>query len=399
MKLTYQSALKITKSGRYFDHASSLHLWVKSPTQKYWILRYMARGKRQDMSLGSINVVPLQEARKKALEAQIELSQGINPLEKKKANKKAIESKKAQVQFKDFALECVESKSHEWRSSKHHDQWLYTLKEFAFPVIGDKPIEQVNTEDILKILKPIWKTKTNTASRLRGRLEWIISSAIAREYFTQNNPAVWRGHLQTILSAPNKTAKTKHHPALQYKELPMLMLKLKSMEGISALALEFTILNASRTGEVIGGLRSEVDGSVWIIPAERMKGNREHRVPLCTRSIEILAIASMLDPNSPYLFSKNGKALSNMAMTMVLRRLKIGITVHGFRSTFRDWVSEETSTPSEVAEMALAHAISNKTESSYRRGDLLARRRELMNLWEGFCASAAIDNIIELKVA
>jgi len=399
MKLTHQFAVKVKTPGRYFDHASSMHLWVKSSKQKYWILRYMSSGKRQDMSLGSINVVPLQEARKKALDAQIELSKGINPLAKKKATKEAIENKKAPVLFSDFALECIKAKSHEWRSTKHHDQWLYTIKEFAFPVIGQMPIEQINTEHILKILSPIWVSKTHTASRLRGRLEWIFSSAVARKYISGNNPAMWRGHLQTILSAPNKIAKVKHHRALPFNLVPALFKKLRDIESISALALEFTILNASRTGEVIGGLRSEVIENIWTIPAERMKGNREHRVPLCARSVEILNITKMLDPNSQYLFSNNGKALSNMAMTMALRKLTTEATVHGFRSTFRDWVAEETSTPSEVAEMALAHAISNKTESSYRRGDLLPRRRELMNLWEDFCSTGTADNIIQLKVA
>jgi integrase len=399
MKLTHQFAVKVKTPGRYFDHASSMHLWVKSPKQRYWILRYMSGGKRQDMSLGSINVVPLQEARKMALEAQIELSKGINPLSKKKATKLKVESHKTEILFKDFALEVIESKSHEWRNKKHHDQWIYTLKEFAFPVIGDLPIGQVSTEHILKILNPIWINKTHTASRLRGRLEWIFSSAIARKYFCGNNPAVWRGLLQTMLPAPNKIAKPKHHKALPYREMNALLHKLHEMEGISALALEFTILNASRTGEVIGGLRCEIDGETWVIPANRMKGNREHRIPLSPRSIEILTIAKILDPESLYLFSRDGKPLSNMAMTMVLRRLNIEVTVHGFRSTFRDWVSEETDTNTEVAEMALAHSIRNKVELAYRRGDLLERRRVLMNHWAYYCNSPSSSNVHQLYAA
>ena len=399
MKLTHQFAIKTKTPGRYFDNASSMHLWVKSPTQKYWILRYMVKGKRQDMSLGSINVVPLQEARKKALDAQIELSQGMNPLSKKKGARLEQESQKPQILFRDYALECIEAKSHEWRNTKHHDQWIYTLKEYAFPVIGDLPIEEIGTEHILRILNPIWVSKTHTASRLRGRLEWIFSSAIVRKLYSGNNPAVWRGYLQTIFPAPNKIAKATHHSALQYSQVPALLLKLRSMESISALALEFTILNASRTGEVIGGLKKEIDGETWLIPSNRMKGNREHRVPLCSRSIEILAIANMLDPNSAYLFSRNGKPLSNMAMTMVLRRLNIGVTVHGFRSTFRDWVSEETTTPSEVAEMALAHSIRNKVELAYRRGDLLERRRVLMNDWAYYCNSVYSTNVHQLYAA
>jgi integrase len=227
----------------------------------------------------------------------------------------------------------------------------------------------------------------------------ILASATTRNLRTGTNPALWRGHLQTILPAPNKVKKVKHHKALPYRQIPSLISKLAGMPTVGALALEFTILNASRTGEVIGGLRSEVHGDVWVIPANRMKAKKEHRVPLSARSLEILATARVMDANSEYLFSNNGKCLSNMAMPMALRRAGMDATVHGFRSSFRDWVSEETNHPSEVAEMALAHALSNKVEAAYRRKDLLEKRRLLLNAWYEYCSKPTSNNVLELKIA
>jgi integrase len=279
------------------------------------------------------------------------------------------------------------------------NQWVKTLDTYAYPVIGSKPLDEIDTDDILKILTPIWVDKTETASRLRGRIEWILAAATTRKLRTGMNPALWRGHLQTILPAPGKIMDVEHHRALPYRALPEFMTKLREIDNVSALALEFTILNASRTGEVIGGLRSELDGEVWTIPANRMKARKEHRVPLCTRSMELLAIARAMDEDSLYLFSRNGKPLSNMAMGMMLRRMKVDVTVHGFRSTFRDWASEETLHSPEVAEMALAHAIRNKVESAYRRGDLLERRRLLMEDWANYCFSEFTSNVFELKSA
>jgi integrase len=251
----------------------------------------------------------------------------------------------------------------------------------------------------MRILTPIWKNKTETASRLRGRLEWILAAATTRKLREGLNPALWRGHLQTILPAPNKMTGIRHHAALPYRALPEFIGRLRQIDSMAALALEFTILNASRTGEVLGGLKAEIVDGIWIIPAKRMKAKKEHRIPLTERSMEIVGIASIMDENSPYLFSRNGKPLSNMAMPMLLRRLNSKITVHGFRSTFRDWVSEETTHSPEVAEMALAHAIRNKVEAAYRRKDLLDRRRILMQEWLAYCNSLVSKNIIDLKVA
>jgi integrase len=255
-------------------------------------------------------------------------------------------------------------------------------------------IDEIDTDDVLKILNPLWHTKTETASRLRGRLEWIFASAITRKLRSGLNPATWRGHLETILSKPSRIYKVQHHPALQYVDIPIFMASLRESDGVSPLALEFVILNANRSGEVLNGLRSEItEGNIWVIPAGRMKAGKEHRIPLGVRSLELLEIARSLDPDSPYLFSIEGKPLSNMAMPMLLRRKSLTITVHGFRSTFRDWVAEKTLHSSEIAEKALAHTIKNQVEAAYRRGDLLEHRRRLMKDWEDYCCTGSWGNV------
>ena len=400
IKLDYQTVKNIKTPGRYTDAlVKGLHLWVKPNLNKYWIFRYTHMGKQQNISLGAFPTLTIAEARIKAQQARDELNEGKNPLAAKtaaKAQRNAQEAKK--ILFKDFAASCIQTKRSEWSNQKHGDQWVFTLEEYAYPIIGNKALDEITMEDILEILEPIWTTKTETASRLRGRLEWILASATTRKLRTGINPALWRGFLQTILPAPNKIKKVEHHKALPYRQVAALIADLREMATIAALALEFTILNASRTGEVIGGLQSELHDDVWIIPGSRMKAKKEHRVPLCKRSLEILEIARVMDPNSKYLFSKNGKKLSNMAMSMTVRRAKVDATVHGFRSTFRDWVSEETTHSSEVAEMALAHTITNTVERSYRRKDLLEKRRLLLNDWEDYC-NKVHENVIELKAA
>lgn len=391
---------KTSKPGRYFDGGSGLHLLIKNETKKYWIYRYMRSGKRQDMSLGVFPWVSLAEARKKAIEASFDLARGINPIEARLALKAAaLRESKSQIKFREFAKNCIEIKSHEWRNSKHEDQWTYTIEEFVNPIIGDKPLNKITTEDILRILQPIWVSKNPTASRLRGRLEWILASATTRKLREGVNPAQWKSHLDTILPRVNRSGNTEHFKALHFSQIPSFISELKEREGIAALALEFTILNCARTGEVIGASRGEVVDGVWTIPGSRMKAGKEHRVPLTDRSKELLEIAMHLDPNSNYLFSINGKPLSNMAMYSVLKRMKYDATVHGFRSSFRDWVAETTDHPSEVAEKALAHQISNQSEAAYRRGDLLTKRLALMSHWADYCGQGSNTNILAFKAA
>ena len=401
IKLDYQTVKNLKAPGRYTDAlVKGLHIWVKPNGTKYAIFRYNFNNKQHNISLGSFPSLSISEARIKAQLYRDQIDRGINPMDIKNDAKRHSEKVQAKkITFREFAAECIKTKRAEWTNQKHGDQWEYTLEEFAYPIIGDKHLDEITMEDVLEILTPIWTTKTETASRLRGRLEWVLAAATTRKLRHGINPAQWKNFLQTILPAPNKVKKVVHHKALPYRQVPELIANLREMTTMASLALEFTILNASRTGEVIDGLRTEVMGDIWTIPASRMKARKEHRVPLCQRSLDILAIAKAMDGESKYLFSVKGKKLTNMAMPMMLRRAKVDATVHGFRSSFRDWVSEETNHPSEVAEMALAHTITNTVERAYRRKDLLEKRRALLLDWESYCSIPTQNNVHELKVA
>jgi integrase len=387
--------------GRYTDSATlGLNLQIKMGGGKYWTFRYLYQGKRYDLSLGTYPTISLKEVRVRATNARYMLNQGQRPEAVWKPKPVIHETAKNETSpiFSEFAKICIDSKKAEWRNEKHGAQWYATIKQYAEPVIGNKHLDEIETDDILSILNPIWHTKTVTASRLRGRIEWILAAATTKKLRSGLNPATWRGHLETILPKPNKIKNEQHHKALPYAELPAFISKLKEMDGIAALSLEFLILNANRTNEVIGGLRTElISNDIWLIPKDRMKAHREHRVPLGKRSLELLTIARSLDPNSEYLFSSKGNPLSSMAMSMLLRRMNYDITVHGFRSCFRDWVAEETMHSPEAAEKALAHTITNKVESAYRRGDLIEHRKRLMADWESFCLTGAWGNVVEFK--
>jgi integrase len=363
-----------------------LHLWVRPDGKKYWVYRFTHNGTRIDMSLGNFPDISLSEVRITHQRLRGLLLSGVNPADEKRLKREEKSKEKKTIKFSKFALDYIERMSPRWTNSAHEAQWISTVKNYVNPVIGELTLEEITTEDVLEILTPIWATKNETAIRLRGRLERIISASITSGLRTKSNPAIWRGHLENLLPAIRRTHE--HFEALDYKELPSMMAKLHGVECASSLALQFTILNASRSGEVLYAKRSEVSGNVWTIPAERMKARNEHQVPLGLRAIELIEKARLLDSESEYLFSKKGKHLSNMAMLMKVRRIKKGLTVHGFRSTFRDWVSEETEHSPEVAEMALAHTIANKVEAAYRRGKLLERRRILLADWERYCLSA-----------
>jgi integrase len=275
-----------------------------------------------------------------------------------------------------------------WRNAKHAAQWSSTIKTYAEPVIGALPVQGIDTTLVIKIIEPLWSKKSETASRLRGRIEAVLDWATVRGYRQGDNPARWRGHLDKLLPARTKVSKVKHHAALPYRELPKFMAALRGQDGMSARALEFLILTAARTGEVIGALPAEIKDRVWTVPAGRMKGSREHRVPLAAPA---LAVAEKHNQrNGAFLFpgAKDDKPLSNMAMLALLERMgRSDLTAHGFRSTFRDWAAECTNYPNEVVEMALAHTINSKVEAAYRRGDLFEKRKSLMSEWAEFCAS------------
>jgi len=394
MQMTDISLKRLKKVGRHTDgQTRGLHLWVKPSMQMYWIFRYTFQGKREGLSLGAYPEISLKNARQRAIEARNKVNQGISPADEKKANLAPLRNARS-PKFSEFALSYIETMRPQWRNEKHGDQWVSTIKTYAFPTLGNMRLDEIETAHIQCVLIPIWLKIPETASRVRARIEKILSAAITHKFRLSSNPAVWKGHLENLF--PMNQNSTKHHEALPYEELTDFMKTLSETEGVAALALQFTILNASRTGEVLKGLRSEVKGDIWTIPASRMKAKKEHQVPLCSRSLELLEIAQSLNPESEYLFSNKGKPLSNMSMLMIARRLKAGLTVHGFRSTFRDWVSEETEHSPEVAEMALAHTIGNKVEAAYRRGKLLERRRRLMKDWETYCLTGSWGNIVQL---
>ncbi len=398
----FQTLKNQNKPGRYTDPLTrGLHLWIKGPQKKYWIFRYTRLGKRHNISLGAFPKLGIKEARKRALRIANKLLDGEDPRKKAEMNKKSSESANAPL-FEKFAEEWIETNEAGWTNKKHAHQWRYTLRDFAYPIIGNLPLNLIDEHHVLNILQPIWLTKTETASRLRGRLERIFTAAKVKKLRDGNNPATWRGYLDAVLPSP-KTVKRqngeRHHKALPYRQIPEFMSKLREQEGLAALALEFLILNANRTSEVLLAKWDEITGDLWVIPSARMKAKKEHRIPLTRRSIEVLQMSKNYSEGNQYIFSKRDRPLSNMSMTAVLRRMGVNVTVHGFRSTFRDWVAEETEHSHEVAEMALAHTITNRVEAAYRRGELLKRRRILMMDWQDYCESTPAENLVILRAA
>jgi integrase len=379
----------LNKPQRYsISDTRGLHLWVRPDLLKFWIFRFTFNGVRKDASLGSFPAVTLVEARTKALKMKGMVLNGTNPIEvKKKLTQQSALNSAPKVTFKKYALDYIKTFSPQWTNPKHASQWINTMTTYAFPVIGSMSMEDVTTNHIIQILSPIWSSKHETASRVRGRISKILSASITSGHRTKANPALWAGHLEHLL--PNIRKSQRHHPALPYADLPALMKELALNECISSLALQFTILNAVRTGEAIYAKRTEISNDVWSIPAERMKSRRPHQVPLCSRSLELIKKAASMDPESEFIFSNNKECLSSMAMLMLLRGYRAGMTVHGFRSSMRDFIAEETTHSPEVAEMTLAHTIANRVEAAYRRGNLMDRRRALLEDWQDFCLGTA----------
>ncbi|MDN4016191.1 tyrosine-type recombinase/integrase [Zwartia panacis] len=385
--LTHTHLSRSLQAGRYFDTTPHLHLLVKANGAKYWVYRFVDHGKRRDLGLGRYPQTTIAEARTKANDFNLRLSRG-EPL-------RIVEPSPPQaIIFRDFAQQYIEIHQAEWRNEKHTSQWLNTLEAYAYPVIGDLPLSQINTEHILTILQPIWLTKTETARRLRGRIERILAASTTRQLRSGVNPAAWRGHLDTLLPRPSRIQRVVHHAAAHYRHMHSIILAIREKVCVSAFALEFLILTAARTREVLGAKWSEIQGDVWVIPANRMKAYREHRVPLSQRCLEVLSMAKYHLGESEYIFHNDGRQLSNMAMSNLLKGIDRHCTVHGFRSTFRDWVAEETSFSGELAEMALAHTIRNQVEAAYRRGDLLQRRRVLMEDWSSFLSNVPAEVVV-----
>ena len=380
---------RITKPGRYaVGFISGLLLVVKDSGAKSWILRTVIGKKRRNIGLGGYPEISLAKARERAREAKELIEQGVDPIEQRKARRLAfLNSQNGRMTFSEAARRCHEKKVAEFKNTKHAKQWIASIKRYAYPIIGRMAIEDIEMTHILKILEPIWQDKTETATRLRQRLEQVLNWATISGYRKGDNPARWKGHLEAILPLPNKIKKVKHMPALSWKEINPFMTELRKRREITARCLEFLILTACRSGECRLATWNEIDleNKIWTISGDRMKAGKPHRVPLTDDMLKLLLNLPRLE-DSLYIFpAPRGGALSDMALSMLCRRMEVEAVPHGFRSTFRDWAAESTNYPREVAEQALAHTISNAVEAAYRRGDLFNKRVKLMEAWAAHC--------------
>lgn len=374
------------KDPGYYADGGNLYLKVGQTGSKSWIFRFTKEGRTRDAGLGPYPTVTLLRARERAEHCRQLVLNGVDPINAR------LEEKKNQAppaaSFKACAEVYLANHEAGWRNPKHRDQWRSTLKTYVYPLLGPLPIDAITTDHVLQVLEPIWSKKPETASRVRGRIEAVLNSAKARGLRSGENPAQWRGHLDHLLPAKGKVRRVKHHAAMAYKDVPAFMKALRENTSISARCLEFVVLTCSRTGEALGARWSEIDleNKLWTVPAERMKVGKPHRVPLSSRTIVILKEMKAIKRNE-FVFPswKPGRSLSQMTLAMLLRRMGQTVTVHGFRSSFRDWAAEETRFSREAAEMALAHSIPDAVEAAYRRGDLFDQRRKLMNDWRRFC--------------
>jgi integrase len=397
---------KIKVPGLHSD-GGGLYLQIAPSGARSWVFRFMLNGRRRDMGLGKAGDrdVTLAIARQKATEARRLVGDGKDPIAIRDAARSAEAAERAKsVTFKDAAGLFIEANKAGWRNDKHSAQWTATLEAYAYPTLGKLPVAAVEVGHVLKIVEPIWAQKPETARRLRGRIEAVLDWATARGFRRGDNPARWRGHLENLLPKYQKVAKVRHHAALPYTEVGAFVAELQKQEGVAARALEFLILTATRTAETMGARWSEIDleKTEWTIPKNRIKAGKEHRVPLCPRALAILNEMKELK-TGVFVFPgrKANRSLSNNAFLALLGRMgRKGLTAHGFRSTFRDWAAEQTNYPRDVAEMALAHAIGDKVEAAYRRGDLYAKRARMMADWAKHCTKVAkVGNVVVLHSA
>ncbi len=406
-RLSALQVTKFTKPGLYGD-GGGLTLQITPTGAKSWLFRYMVAGKPFGMGLGPTHTVSLAEARQKALDARKLLIDGINPLAAKKQSKIAAALADAKMMtFDQCAKAYIMAHKAGWKNAKHGDQWTNTLKTYASPVFGHLPVAEIDTGLVVKCLAPIWESKTETASRVRGRIESVLGWATTSGYRTGENPARWKGHLENLLATISKTSRTKNHPSLPWQRIGAFMSALRAREGVSARAVEFAILTACRSGEVRGARWAEFEtaGKLWTIPAERMKAKREHQVPLSDAALALLD--SMPKDGDVVFAGTKGQPLSDMSLTAVIRRMNgddkpvwadtngEGVTVHGFRSSFRMWAAEATIYPREVAEHALAHQLPDAVERAYQRGSQFAKRAALMAEWAAFCATEPTDAVVK----
>ena len=398
-------ALKVSKieaPGLHFvGRVPGLALQVTAGSGRSWLLRVVIGGKRREMGLGAYPGVTLAQARQKASEARELIRQGVDPIERQRAAQSALQAAvAAALTFAESADSYIKAHEAGWRNVKHAQQWRNTLKQHAYPVLGSLMVRDVGLPQVLAVLEPIWTTTNETAVRVRGRIELVLDWATARGLREGLNPARWRGHLDKLLPKPSKVNNREHHAALPVGAVGAFMVRLRNAEGIGARALEFTILTAARSGEVRGATWAEIDhdAKVWTVPAARMKSGKEHRVPLTDEALALLDPLPMVAGTELVFPAPRGGALSDMTLLAVLRRLDVPAVPHGFRSTFRDWAAERSNYPRDVAEMALAHAIGDKVEAAYRRGDLFEKRRLMMVDWAAFLARTEKPaNVVPLR--
>lgn len=386
---------RLVTPGRYaVGGVAGLHLQVTDSGARSWILRAKIGDKRRDMGLGGYPDVSLAQAREEAQKARQLIREGQDPVKVKNAARDALRNEQAKhLTFEDSAIRCHASKAPEFRNEKHKKQWIRTLEQHAFPIIGNLPVSEIDLTHILQVLEPIWHDRTETASRVRQRIEAVLTWATVSGFRSGDNPARWQGNLKEVLPTPSKIAKVKHHTALPYTEIGQFMSDLRKREGMAAQGLQLLILTAARSGEIRGMTWDEVDmdAKTWTVPADRIKAGKEHRVPLSDDAIKILKTVPQYQ-GSNYVFpSPKGGQLSDVTLSAVMRRMGVKAVPHGFRSTFRDWCAECTNYPSEVAKKALAHTLGDKVEEAYQRGDLLEKRRRLMQEWNKYCNTIQTD--------
>ena len=397
------SAVKVEREkvpGMYSD-GNGLYLQITSTGGKSWIFRYRINARSREMGLGAYRDVSLLKARALAAEAHRLIQQGIDPIEARKVTRLALRVEQSKgVTFGECCAQYIAVKRHEWENPKHAQQWENTLSTYCPPINGF-PVADVTTDEVVACLMPIWLAKNETATRLRGRIEKVLDWATVRKYRTGQNPAAWKNHLDTLFPAISKTTRTVHHAALPYAEIGDFMHKLRQHSGTGAKALEFGILTAARSGEIRGATWQEIDldAGTWVIPAERMKMRREHKVPLSGAAAALLKALPRFVDNDLVFPAPRGGELSDMTLGAVIKRMGLAVTQHGFRSTFRDWAAECTNYSRDVAEMALAHAIGDKVEAAYRRGDLIEKRTQLMIEWATYCATVPASNVVPLRAA
>jgi integrase len=393
---------KASKPGMLAD-GGGLYLRIGPTGGKSWVFRYRRAGRLHDVGLGPLHTVGLADARQKALEHRQARLNGIDPLERRRAGRAAavLDAARA-ISFAACAQQYIDSHKAGWRNARHAAQWPATLDAYVYPVFGSLPVQAIDVGLVLSAIEPIWTMKPETASRVRGRIESVLDWATARGYRVGENPARWRGHLENLLPKKSKVRRVEHYAALPYAEIAEFMVGLRQQEGVAARALEFAILTAARSGEVIGARWSEINVTerLWIVPGERMKSGREHRVPLSDAALTVIeSMVAYRQGDFVFPGAKAGRPSSHSAMLTLLHRSGgEELTVHGFRSAFRDWCAEATNFPSEVAEMALAHIVGDKVEAAYRRGDLFDKRRQLAAAWARYCDAPAAEGRVVVPI-